>query len=62
MTVPPFSVIPPHTSALCQTCLDTGFIEVDDCTCGAGDHRRWSEHEPTCGWEPCPEGCAECLT
>jgi hypothetical protein len=48
-----FGVIPPpDRRAQCQTCLDLGYIEVDDCTCGG------PPHEPHCGMEPCPEGCA----
>jgi len=52
-----YSVIPPPAlRARCKTCLDEGFIEVDDCTC---DHpQRPVLHDPHCGVEPCPEGCA----
>jgi len=44
-------------SAKCKTCLDDGYIEVDDCNCAAGGLPGVS-HEPMCGTEPCPEGCA----
>ena len=38
----------------CATCLDTGYIEVEFCTCIIPTPRG---HEPMCGTEPCPEGC-----
>jgi hypothetical protein len=42
----------------CPTCLDTGWIEVDGCTCdyGRADVPQGA-HEPMCGTAPCPEGC-----
>jgi hypothetical protein len=54
-----FGVIPPpQARARCETCLDEGFIETDDCTCGGGtDNDPWCA--PWCGMEPCPEGCAD---
>jgi hypothetical protein len=45
--------------AACATCLDTGWIEVEHCTCEASDPGVYGvSHEPMCGTEPCPEGCA----
>ena len=43
----------------CATCLDTGYIEVDGCTCGAGPAVGIPGvgHHPMCGTEPCPNGC-----
>jgi hypothetical protein len=41
----------------CTTCLDTGYIETEDCTCGMGPAVPWRDHEPECGFEPCPKGC-----
>jgi hypothetical protein len=52
-----YSVIPPpQVRAQCRTCLDEGFIEVEDCTCG---DVTGVQHAPHCGMEPCPEGCAD---
>jgi hypothetical protein len=46
--------------AACTTCLDTGWIEVDGCTCEASDPGvSGVSHEPMCGTEPCPEGCGD---
>ncbi len=42
-------------TADCLTCLDDGYIEVDDCTCGADEGT--GPHDPGCGTMPCPEGC-----
>jgi hypothetical protein len=57
-----YSVIPePQHRAKCKTCLDEGYVEVEDCTCGAPT--PWGVpgvgHDEECGWEPCPEGCGD---
>jgi hypothetical protein len=47
--------------AACATCLDTGYIEVEHCTCGGVPLFTLGipgfAHQPMCGTEPCPEGC-----
>ena len=40
----------------CAKCLDTGYIEVDGCTCDYG-YGPDSYHDSMCGTAPCPEGC-----
>lgn len=42
----------------CRECIGEGVIPVDSCTCGAGPGGYYGAHEPGCGFEPCPAGCA----
>lgn len=41
----------------CTLCSGSGLSKIEDCNCGGGASSYINDHDPYCGYDPCPNGC-----